>query len=114
MDAPLDDRDRFYFGSTTTATSAPVLRGRACIIPDIQITQAPSPHGNRGAQASGAGRFTGQRHCPPQHCIETHHRSGWGDSKEGFVMARVSAATHDVLGAASRLPLHAVVELRSP
>ena len=29
-------------------------------------------------------------------------------------MARVSAATHDVLGAASRLPLHAVVELRSP
>jgi hypothetical protein len=29
-------------------------------------------------------------------------------------MARVSAATHDVLSAASRLPLHAVVELRSP
>jgi hypothetical protein len=30
-----------------------------------------------------------------------------------MVMARVSAATHDVLGAASRLPLHTVVELRS-
>jgi hypothetical protein len=29
-------------------------------------------------------------------------------------MARVSAAMHDVLNAASRLPLHAVVELRSP
>jgi hypothetical protein len=30
------------------------------------------------------------------------------------MMARVSAATHDVLSAASRLPLHTVVELRSP